>query len=87
MTENPTVRIDVRTHTDCRASDKYNKTLSENRAKSVIAYIVRSGIPSSRITGRGYGETRLVNKCEDGVRCTEEEHQQNRRSEFIIVAM
>ena len=87
MTENPTVRIDVRTHTDCRASDKYNKALSENRAKSVIAYIVRSGIASSRITGRGYGETRLVNKCEDGVRCTEEEHQQNRRSEFIIVAM
>lgn len=87
MKEYPTAKIDVRTHTDCRASDKYNMTLSDNRAKSVMTYIVNSGIDPSRLTGRGYGETRLVNKCEDGVKCTEEEHQQNRRSEFIIIEM
>jgi len=87
MKEYPTAKIDVRTHTDCRASDKYNMTLSDNRAKSVIAYMVKNGIDPSRLTGRGYGETRLVNKCEDGVKCTEEEHQQNRRSEFIIIEM
>jgi outer membrane protein OmpA-like peptidoglycan-associated protein/tetratricopeptide (TPR) repeat protein len=84
MVEYPNAKIDVRTHTDCRASDKYNMTLSDNRAKSVIAYIVKSGIASSRLAGRGYGETRLVNKCADGVKCSEAEHQQNRRSEFIV---
>lgn len=87
MKEYPTSKIDVRTHTDCRASSKYNMTLSNNRAKSVMAYIVKSGIAANRLTGRGYGETRLVNKCADGVKCTEEEHQQNRRSEFIITEL
>lgn len=87
MKEYPTSKIDVRTHTDCRASSKYNMTLSNNRAKSVMAYIVKSGIDANRLTGRGYGETRLVNKCVDGVKCTEEEHQQNRRSEFIITEL
>lgn len=87
MKEYPTSKIDVRTHTDCRASGKYNMTLSNNRAKSVMEYIVKSGIDASRLTGRGYGETRLVNKCADGVKCTEEEHQQNRRSEFIITEL
>ena len=87
MKEYPTSKIDVRTHTDCRASSKYNMTLSNNRAKSVMAYIVKSGIDANRLTGRGYGETRLVNKCADGVKCTEEEHQQNRRSEFIITEL
>lgn len=85
MNEYPTAKIDIRSHTDCRASDKYNDTLSENRAKAIIEYLVGSGIDISRLTGRGYGERQLVNKCADGVKCTEEEHQQNRRSEFIIV--
>lgn len=87
MKEYPTAKIDVRTHTDCRASDKYNMTLSNNRAKSVIAYITNNGIDAARLTGRGYGETRLVNKCADGVKCTEAEHQQNRRSEFIVTEL
>lgn len=85
MNEYPTAKIDIRSHTDCRASDKYNDTLSENRAKSIQEYLVKSGIDPARLTGRGYGERQLVNKCADGVKCTEEEHQQNRRSEFIIV--
>jgi len=87
MKDYPTAKIDVRTHTDCRASSKYNMTLSENRAKSVIKYIIEHGIDPSRLTGRGYGETRLVNKCADGVKCSEEEHQQNRRSEFIVMQL
>lgn len=87
MKEYPTSKIDVRTHTDCRASSKYNMTLSNNRAKSVMDYIISNGIDANRLTGRGYGETRLVNKCADGVKCTEEEHQKNRRSEFIITEL
>lgn len=87
MKEYPTSKIDVRTHTDCRASSKYNMTLSNNRAKSVMEYIVKSGIDANRLTGRGYGETRLVNKCADGIKCSEEEHQKNRRSEFIITEL
>jgi outer membrane protein OmpA-like peptidoglycan-associated protein len=87
MKEYPSAKIDVRTHTDCRASSRYNMALSENRAKSVIKYIIENGIDASRLTGRGYGETRLVNKCADGVKCSEAEHQQNRRSEFIVIAL
>lgn len=85
MKENPSIRIDVRSHTDSRASDSYNMTLSANRAKSTVEYLVSRGIDKSRLTGRGYGETELVNWCANGVDCSEEEHQQNRRSEFIVV--
>ena len=87
MKEYPTAKIDVRSHTDCRATHKYNEKLSDNRAKSIREYLIKSGIAADRLTGRGYGETQLVNRCADGVECTEEEHQQNRRSEFIIVAI
>lgn len=85
MKENPGISIDVRSHTDSRASDSYNMTLSANRAKSTVEYLVSRGIDKSRLTGRGYGETELVNWCANGVDCSEEEHQQNRRSEFIVV--
>ena len=85
MKEYPTMKVDVRLHTDSRGSDKYNLALSERRAKSTIKWIVSHGIKKNRITGKGYGETQLVNGCSNGVPCTEEEHQANRRSEFIIV--
>jgi len=85
MKEHPTMKVDVRLHTDSRGSDKYNLALSERRAKSTIKWIVSHGINKNRITGKGYGETQLVNGCSNGVPCTEEEHQANRRSEFIIV--
>jgi peptidoglycan-associated lipoprotein len=84
---NPTMKLDIRSHTDSRASFKYNEVLSDNRAKSTIAWLVKNGVDSSRLTGKGYGETQLVNKCADDVKCTEEEHQLNRRSEFIITAL
>lgn len=87
LVENPTMKIDVRSHTDCRNTDAYNKTLSAKRAKSTVQWLIEKGIDSKRLTGRGFGESELVNYCTDGVDCTEEEHQANRRSEFIIVSM
>lgn len=86
MKSYPEMRIDVRSHTDSRAGDAYNKILSDKRATATKDYIVdKSGISSSRISGRGYGETQLVNRCSNGVDCSEEEHALNRRSEFIIL--
>ena len=87
MKENPTMKIDVRSHTDSRQTHKYNEMLSDRRAKATIAWMVSQGIEAERLSGRGYGETQLINKCGDGVECSEEEHQLNRRSEFIIMAL
>ncbi|MNR53424.1 Outer membrane protein A precursor [compost metagenome] len=58
--------------------------LSENRAQATVDYIVANGISAERISGHGFGETRLINKCANGVKCTEKEHELNRRSEFIL---
>ena len=86
MREYPNMEIDVRSHTDSRAPYNYNINLSTRRNKSTIQYLInKGGILSTRLTGRGYGETQLTNGCADGIDCTEEEHQLNRRSEFIIV--
>ncbi len=86
MNEYPTLKIDVRSHTDSRGRDAYNLDLSKRRNTSTKEYIInKGGISSSRISGRGYGETSPVNQCTNGVKCSEEEHQLNRRSEFIIV--
>jgi outer membrane protein OmpA-like peptidoglycan-associated protein len=82
----PDVRIDVRSHTDSRAGDTYNKILSDKRAEATKNYIIEnSEISTDRISGRGYGETQLVNKCSNGIDCSAEEHALNRRSEFIIL--
>lgn len=87
MKQYPNMKIDVRSHTDCRASHKYNEKLSDRRAKSTMEWLNKNGVSIDRLTGRGYGETQLLNKCADGVKCSEEEHQANRRSEFIITAL
>ena len=87
LNQNPTMKLDIRSHTDSRQTFKYNEALSERRVKSTMGWLIKNGIDSSRLTGRGYGETQLVNKCSDGVKCNEEEHQLNRRSEFIITAL
>jgi outer membrane protein OmpA-like peptidoglycan-associated protein/tetratricopeptide (TPR) repeat protein len=87
MEENPSMNIDVRSHTDSRQTHKYNESLSDRRAKATAAWLIENGIASSRLTAKGYGETQLINNCADGVPCTEAEHQANRRSEFIITAM
>jgi outer membrane protein OmpA-like peptidoglycan-associated protein len=83
----PTMSIDIRSHTDSRQTHTYNEALSDRRAKSTLEYIVKNGISRNRLTAKGYGETQLVNKCADGVTCSEEEHQMNRRSEFIIIKL
>ena len=87
----PTMVIDVRSHTDCRQTAKYNLILSGKRAKSTIAWLVGKGIRTSRISGRGYGESQLKNDCgcepANTSNCTEAQHQANRRSEFIITKL
>ena len=91
MKQYPTMKVDVRSHTDCRQTAKYNLALSNRRAKSTIAWLIKNGISADRLTGRGYGESQLVNDCgcepTNNSTCSEEEHQANRRSEFIITAM
>ena len=87
MKDHPTMKISIRSHTDSRGSDKYNLILSDKRAKATMAWIVSQGIAKNRLTAKGYGETQLVNHCKNGVPCSEEEPQENRRSEFIIVEM
>jgi outer membrane protein OmpA-like peptidoglycan-associated protein/tetratricopeptide (TPR) repeat protein len=87
MEEYPEIKIEVRSHTDSRQTVKYNDKLSDKRAKATVDWLVKNGINSVRLIGKGYGESKLVNHCSDGVKCTEGEHQANRRSEFIIVSM
>ena len=91
MKEYPNMKIDVRSHTDCRQTAKYNEALSDRRAKSTIAWLIKNGIAADRLTGRGYGESQLVNDCgcepTNQSNCTEEQHQKNRRSEFIIMRL
>lgn len=83
MNENP-INVELGSHTDSRGSFSYNDKLSQNRAQSAVNYIVSTGISQSRITAKGYGEHQLTNKCADGIKCTDEEHQANRRTEFKV---
>lgn len=83
LKDNPTIKIELGSHTDARSPDAYNMTLSQNRAKAAVEYIVSKGIEAERITAKGYGETQLVVKNAR----TEEEHQRNRRTEFKVLAL
>jgi outer membrane protein OmpA-like peptidoglycan-associated protein/tetratricopeptide (TPR) repeat protein len=83
MKVNPTIVVMVKAHTDSRGSDKYNMALSNRRAKATVQYIISKGIAKERISGQGYGESEPKVNCGDN--CTEEQHAQNRRSEFLIV--
>lgn len=82
MNEHPNMVIFAKSHTDSRGSDKYNLNLSDRRAKATVQYIISKGIASERISGQGFGESEPKVECK---KCTEEEHAQNRRSEFLIV--
>ncbi len=86
MRDNPTLKIELSSHTDSRGSDNYNMTLSQKRAQAAVDYIVGHGIDRDRMVAKGYGESRLVNKCGNGVKCTAAEHQQNRRTEIEVLA-
>lgn len=86
MRAHPTMVIKIESHTDSRGRDKYNEKLSDRRAKSTMEYIISRGIAAERIESAiGYGESQLLNKCSNGVKCTEKEHQLNRRSYFYIL--
>lgn len=84
MREYPELVIHIESHTDSRGSHAYNELLSERRAQSTLEWLVEKGISRDRLSAKGYGESRLINECSDGVDCTEEQHQLNRRSMFII---
>lgn len=83
----PNIKIDVRSHTDSRGNDTYNMQLSNRRANATRQWIIKQGIDKARISAEGYGESQLINGCTNDVPCSEEQHQENRRSEFIIVKM
>jgi len=85
LRDNPTLKIELSSHTDSRGSDKYNMTLSQKRAQAAVDYIVSQGIARERMVAKGYGESRLVNGCSNGVKCTETEHQANRRTEIEVL--
>ncbi|WP_229702366.1 OmpA family protein [Maribacter cobaltidurans] len=79
------VVLEISAHTDARGTESYNQWLSEKRLERTLNYLEDKGVSSERLKGKAKGETELTNNCTDGVRCTEAEHQENRRSEFLIV--
>lgn len=86
LRDNPTLKIELSSHTDSRGSNAYNEALSQRRAQSAVDYLVSRGIARDRMVAKGYGETRLVNRCADGVPCSRKEHQANRRTEVTVLA-
>lgn len=87
MNAHPSLTIDIRSHTDSRGQAEYNMKLSQQRANSTRDWIIAQGIDPKRLTARGYGATQLINHCNTTQKCSEQEHQENRRSEFIISKM
>lgn len=85
LKEYPDLEIRIESHTDSRGSDEYNMLLSKKRARSAFDYVVSKGIDPNRLLYQGYGETKLLNKCANGVNCTEAEHEVNRRSIVKVV--
>lgn len=85
MNKYQAIVVDIRSHTDSRGKREYNRKLSERRAQSTLEYLVDNGIEKNRLTAQGFGDSEIINQCVQGVECTEEEHQMNRRSEFILM--
>lgn len=85
LIENSNVKVELSSHTDSRASDSYNLKLSQKRAEAAVNYLIKKGVSKENIIAKGYGEKQLVNRCSNGVNCSEEEHQQNRRTEIKIL--
>ena len=85
LKDNPRIQIELSSHTDSGAGDQYNLVLSDKRAKAAVDYLIANGIDSKRLKWKGYGETKILNKCANNVECSEEEHQMNRRTEFKVV--
>ncbi len=85
MNDNPNLKIELASHTDSRGEAKYNEWLSQKRSDSVTDYLIENGISKERIVSKGYGESRLINNCANGIPCSEAEHLENRRTEFIVI--
>jgi outer membrane protein OmpA-like peptidoglycan-associated protein len=79
------LKLELSSHTDSRGIDSYNEWLSQQRSNSCVNYIISKGISADRITAKGYGEYKLKNRCTNDIQCTDEEHQQNRRTELKII--
>jgi outer membrane protein OmpA-like peptidoglycan-associated protein/tetratricopeptide (TPR) repeat protein len=84
MNSNPNLIVELSSHTDSKSSDEFNLALSKKRAQYAVDYIISKGIDKKRLKAVGYGETRLLNKCTNGVDCSDEEHAKNRRTEFKV---
>lgn len=85
LKENPDWIIEISAHTDSRADAPYNQKLSMKRAENVVSYLIKKGVSKNRLYAKGYGESKIRNHCKDGVKCTEEEHALNRRTEFKLI--
>jgi outer membrane protein OmpA-like peptidoglycan-associated protein len=85
MKSNPSLKLIINSHTDSKGDDASNMKLSERRAQAAVNYLVSKGIAATRVSGKGFGETKLLNRCKNGVECSEEEHKVNRRTEFRFV--
>jgi Outer membrane protein and related peptidoglycan-associated (lipo)proteins len=86
MKQQPSIKVELRSHTDCRGSNEYNQRLSQSRANGVVEYMVTQGISRNRLVPMGLGESEPRNECNDGVPCTEQEHARNRRTEVRMLA-
>lgn len=87
MRKYPSLQIEIGSHTDSQGEAKFNQYLSERRAKAALNYLASKGIPRNRLSAKGYGESQLLNQCKDGVLCTEEEHERNRRTELKVLSI
>lgn len=85
LKQNPTLKIELSSHTDSRGDDNYNMALSQRRAESAVNYLVSREINRDRLVAKGYGESKLINDCGNGVNCSEAQHQENRRTEIKVL--
>lgn len=85
LLENPDVKIEIGSHTDCRADSDYNMELSIRRSEAVVNYLISKGVSPDRLNAKGFGEAHLANKCADGINCPEEAHQANRRTVIEVL--
>jgi outer membrane protein OmpA-like peptidoglycan-associated protein len=85
LKQNPSLKIELSSHTDSRGNDAYNLSLSQRRADAAVEYLVDNGISRNRLGAKGYGETRLKNDCGNGMNCSEAQHQENRRTEIKVL--
>ncbi len=87
LKDNPALEVELGSHTDARGKDSYNMRLSQKRAEAAVQYIVKKGIDAKRISAKGYGETHILNRCKNGVNCSDKEHEVNRRTEIKITGI